>query len=166
MGALAWTGLNLLLIILIGYAWIRVFDLLRRQIGLGLAALFLLSISAFTGNRKSDSEQNKNLLAHDITGERVGNWGTNASTPLNYSNQLDLLVEGQRTESTVQPTGLYTSVSGLVLGHEWKPMGGIVNSGKTGLTYQVVIMHKWNLLGANLYTSVEEYTGSIPTASP
>lgn len=75
------------------------------------------------------------------------------------------MVEGNREHNFVQPTGLYVTVSGLLLGHKWKPIAGIANANTRQLSYNVHMSHDWKLLGATLYTTTEEYTGHMSTAN-
>lgn len=164
MLALAWTALNVLLFVLIVYAWVRVFKLLRREIGVGLALLFLLSLSAFRGGRDEASGKAQNLVTPNPTRKGLGNWSTHTVIPMNVNNKFTLLIEGKRTDSTFQAYGLYATVSGLLAGHEWKPIAGTVNADKKQLHYQIVILHNWKLLGTTIYTSPDEYTGTIASS--
>jgi hypothetical protein len=158
MISLFWTGLNILLLVLIAYAWFRVFKVLRRQIGLGLAVLFMLSLSFRSSSSNSDIRA-KNLLETGRLEHLVGNWGSSATIPLNPNNELHLRFEGIRTDSTLRVHGMYSSVSGLMLGHDWKPLAGMANTRKQGISYKVFLIHEWKLLGIALYTASEEYTG-------
>lgn len=158
MISLLWTGLNILLLLLIIYAWFRVFKVLRREIGLGLAVLFMLSLS-LRGNNSTSDGRPENLLADERKEHPIGNWGSSANIPLNPNNALHLRFEGMRTDSTLRVHGMYSSVSGLMLGHEWKPIAGMANIRKQGISYEVFLIHEWKLLGIGLYTDSEEYTG-------
>ncbi|MBC6697071.1 hypothetical protein [Hymenobacter sp. BT190] len=158
MISLLWTGLNILLLLLIAYSWFRVFKVLHRQISLGLAALFMLSLS-LRSNNSTSADRPKNLLADERKEHPIGNWGTGAMVPLNPNNALHLRFEGIRTDSTLRVHGMYSSVSGLMLGHEWKPLAGMTNIRKQDISYEVFLIHEWKLLGITLYTASEEYTG-------
>ncbi|UOQ78526.1 hypothetical protein MUN84_08230 [Hymenobacter sp. 5516J-16] len=118
-------------------------------------------MTAFRGSSSESTRQAKNLLSPDGAREAIGNWSTNATVPLNANNTLHLRVVALRTDSTLRALGLYTTISGLMLGHEWKHLGGIVNTSNTGLTYQIHLLHEWKLLGAGIYTSSEEYAGRL-----
>jgi hypothetical protein len=160
MLSLLWTGLNLVLLLLVLYAWFRVLKVLRREIGLGLAVLFMLSMS-FRGNNSSLDTRPKNLLATEQRSTALGNWSTSASVKLTPINNLHLIFEGMRTDSTVQASSMYATTSGLLLGHRWEPMAGITNPASAGLSYQVVMVHEWKLLGIGFYTSTEDYSGNV-----
>lgn len=163
MLTLFWTGLNVLLLLLILYAWFRVLKILRREIGLGLAVVFMLSLSVRGSNSVSDARP-KNLLANERQGQPIGNWSTSTTIPLNFNNRLSLRFEGIRTDSMVRAHGMYSTVSGLMLGHEWKPLAGMANSEKKGVSYSVFLLHEWKMLGVVLYTSSEEYEGVAPVS--
>ncbi|WP_219601035.1 hypothetical protein [Hymenobacter sp. DG01] len=164
MLALAWTALNVLLFVLVVYAWVRVFKLLRREIGVGLALLFLLSLSAFRSGRDEASGKAQNLATPDPTRKGLGNWSTHAVIPMNVNNKLNLIIEGKWTDSTFQAYGLYATVSGLLAGHEWKPIAGAVNADEKQLHYQIVVLHNWKLFGNTIYTNSDEYTGIIASS--
>ncbi|SES85744.1 hypothetical protein [Hymenobacter actinosclerus] len=160
MGALAWTGLNVVLFLLIGYAWIKVFQLLRRQVGIGLSLLFLLSLVSFRG--REESKPAENLLKSAKPAGQVGNWSTMQHVGLNPNNRLSVLIEGNRDGDNVKPYGLYTTVSGVMLGHDWRPLRGMANGQNGQLAYSVTVLHDWKLLGINVYTTAEEYEGQAP----
>ncbi|MBT9394732.1 hypothetical protein KLP40_16300 [Hymenobacter sp. NST-14] len=161
MPALLWTGLNILLLLLIAYAWFRVFKVLRRQIGLGLTVLFMLSLT-LRGSSSTSNTKARNLLENGRLEHPIGNWGSSASVALSPNNKLHLRFEGVRTDSTLRIQGMYSGVSGLVLGHEWKPLAGMAHAKKQGVSYEVFLSHEWKLLGIGLYISSEEYTGMAP----
>ncbi|WBO83543.1 hypothetical protein [Hymenobacter yonginensis] len=163
MLSLLWTGLNIFLLLLIAYAWFRVLRVLRRQIGLGLAVLFMLSL-ALRGSSSTSDTKARNLLENGRLEHPIGNWGSSASIPLNPNNELCLRFEGVRTDSTLRVHGMYSSISGLMLGHEWKPLAGMANTRKQGVSYEIFLSHEWKLLGIGLYVSSEEYTGMAPLA--
>lgn len=164
MGAVAWTVFNVLLVILIIYAWFRVLAVLRRQIGVGLAALFLLSLSAFRGVTSSTKPAD-NLIAYKERTRPLGNWAKHFSIPINSLTGLGLRLEGQQEQGAVRPTGFYATISGLFLGHDWEPITGSVNMRNSTLSYYVLLSHKWKLLGMPLYTSIEEFEGTVSTPS-
>ncbi|MBX0291250.1 hypothetical protein K3G63_12425 [Hymenobacter sp. HSC-4F20] len=167
MPALLWSIFNILILLLILYAWIRVLLLLRRHIGLGLTLVVALSWLLMGGSR-SDSpgpaSKARNLLAPEPGHGQLVNWSTHHSATLTPLHQLTIRVEGQRTAAEVQPTGLYTTVSGWMLGHSWQPLLGMVNKTANGLSYNIFLLHEWKLLNARLYVSSEEYTGTLPAA--
>ena len=160
MVALVWTALNIVLFLLIGYAWVKVFQVLKRQVGVGLSFLFLLSLVSFRG--REETEPAKNLLSSAKPVGQVGNWSAIRQVKLSPTNELSILAEGKRTENGVKPYGLYTTTSGVVIGHEWKPQLGVVQGGSGQLQYHIVMLHEWKLLGMKVYANSEEYTGQIP----
>ncbi|GGG29372.1 hypothetical protein GCM10011378_02570 [Hymenobacter glacieicola] len=125
-----------------------------------------MSLSVFRGGRDEVPEKAKNLITPDPTRTGLGNWSTHTTIPINPNNKLTLLLEGKRTDSTFQPYGLYATVSGVLIGHEWKPLIGIVNTThKKQLTYEVLMLHEWKLMGAKIYTSSDEYAGTLSSSS-
>ncbi|MBC6612073.1 hypothetical protein H8B15_14180 [Hymenobacter sp. BT507] len=163
METIAWTALNVILLILIVYAWIKVLAVLRRQIGIGLAALFLLSLSAFRSSSNSSPDLSENLLATNNRPTQSGNWSNYRYTQLNPVNKLFFLVEGKKDQGTVQPTGFHVTTSGLLLGHEWRPIMGSATFSYPNVYYHAVVLHDWKLLGMKLYTTTEEYYGYVPS---
>lgn len=161
MPSLLWTSLNILLLLLITYAWFKVLRVLHRQIGLGLAVLFMLSLT-LRGSNSNSNIQDKNLLGNGRLEHPIGNWGSSGTIALNPNNELHLRLEGIRTDSTIRVNGMYCSVSGLMIGHEWKPLTGMASAWKHGISYEVLLIHEWKLLGIGLYTNSEEYTGIVP----
>lgn len=94
----------------------------------------------------------------------MGNWSNYTTTRLTAANSLFFLVEGKKEGGVVQPIGLYVTASGILLGHEWKPITGRVRSSRyPNISYNVLVSHEWKLLGASLYTTTEEYSGHIST---
>lgn len=160
MGALAWTALNIVLFLLIGYAWFKVFQLLKRQVGMGLSFLFLLSLVSFRGREESKPAQN--LLGSSKPAGQLGNWGSVQHVDLNPNNKLSIIMEGNRTNNEVALHGLYATVSGLMIGHDWKPLGGVASGRNGQLSYNVTVLHDWKLLGVKMYTTAEEYKGQAP----
>ena len=164
MITLLWTALNVVLFILFLYAWVRVIKVLQREIGLGFALIFALGLLSSKGSNPG-VDSNRNLLASAKPQQEIGNWGTTQRLPMNRHNQLTVRIEAQRTDSTTRPLGLYTGVSGLLAGHNWKPIGGLINSEDHKLYYQVHMLHEWKLLSLTLYTSSEEYAGDVAVAN-
>jgi hypothetical protein len=160
MLSILWTGLNLVLLLAILYAWLKVLKILRREIGLGLAMLFMLSLS-FRGSNTSPETRPKNLLATEQRSKALGNWNGIASIKLSPINKLHLLFEGMQTDSTLQASGMYATTSGFLLGHRWEPVAGITNSAPKGISYQVIMTHEWKLLGTGFYISTENYSGNV-----
>ena len=160
MGALAWTALNVVLFLLIGYAWMKVFLLLKRQVGAGLGFLFLLSLLAFRNH--GETKPPDNLLSSAKPAARMNNWGKLDQVHLSPISQLDILVEGQKSGESMEPYGLYATVSGVLIGHDWKPLMGTTRSRDGQMAYHVVMLHNWKLLGMDVYASGEEYEGTIP----
>ncbi|AII52537.1 hypothetical protein N008_11190 [Hymenobacter sp. APR13] len=111
---------------------------LRRQIGLGLAVLFMLSLTLRGSSSTSDTRA-RNLLENGRLEHPIGNWGSSASVPLNPNNELHLRFEGIRTDSTLRVHEMYSGVSGLMLGHEWKPLAGMAHTRKQGVSYEVFL---------------------------
>lgn len=73
-----------------------------------------------------------------------------------------MLIEANRQGDGINPTGMYVSMAGFVLGHKWKPVMGSVFQRQNRLRYQVMLTHEWLLMGVSLYTSLDEYAGTIP----
>lgn len=161
MLALFWTFLNISLLVLLLYAWVKVLKVLSRAIGPGLAVLFMLGFT-FRGNQR-EAATSENILASAREGKPFGNWSGSSSTVMNPNNKLHLRFEGLRTDSTLQIIGMYSTVSGIMLGHEWQPLGGMAHVSGRSLIYQLDLLHTWKLLGFPLYTTSEEYQGSLST---
>lgn len=161
---LLWSLLNVILILAFLYACFQVFKVLRREIGLGLSLLFLLGLAAFKSTESEEKNGSvKNLLERSENLKSLGNWRSNQIVEMqnNSYNKLNILVEAEHTDSTLRPLGLYPSVSGIIIGHDWKPWVGLVNTKDGQLTYQVILLHDWKLMGIKLYTTSEEYAGTI-----
>ncbi|RSK51160.1 hypothetical protein [Hymenobacter rigui] len=160
MLTLLWTILNVILLVCVVFAWFKVLILLRRQLGLGLALLFLMSLSV---KSSQEPEGNiPNLLAPANNGQPLGNWSQSTTVTLNPNNKLHLIFEGTRTDSSFVVSGLYPTISGLMLGHTWKPLGGTANVQQHQVAYDVILLHQWKLLGIPLYTSSGEYKNRFP----
>jgi len=86
--------------------------------------------------------------------------------PINSFTQFYARIVAERTDSLIRPFGLYTGVSGLVVGHNWKPLGGFVNIENNKLYYQADMIHEWKLLGFVLKTTIEKYAGNLPLTQP
>ncbi|OWP64884.1 hypothetical protein CDA63_00560 [Hymenobacter amundsenii] len=162
---LVWSILNLLLIALIFYAFWRVFKLIGQQVGKGIAVLFMVGLFGFRGgSSKSEETINENLVHHT----RVSNFHkapllTYVTRPI--GNQLKLYVRAsyRANDPELTPVRLTASVNGLVAGHEWTPMGGVTNIDRDSVpTYEIRMIHRWNLLNYNMFTEFETYEGTLP----
>ncbi|WP_426493215.1 hypothetical protein [Hymenobacter sp. 102] len=160
MLTLVWTILNVILLLGIVYAWFKVLMVLRRQLGLGLSLLFLLSLSV-KGSQEPEGKI-PNLLAPTNNGQLPGNWSQSTTITLNPNNKLQLLFEGMRTDSSFIIRGVYPTISGLMLGHTWKPLLGTAHVQQQQVAYDVILLHQWKLLGVPLYVSSEEYQDRLP----
>lgn len=165
MAAILWSVLNLVVLVVFGYACVRVFKVLRREIGTALALLFLLGLFAFRNSSNPEFHSKaKNLLAREAGSNGIGNAAWQRNVELNANNKLSILVEGRKTGTTIEPLGLYTTVSGLMLGHKWTPLSGSAYPQSNKLAYNILLLHEWSLLGVRLYVSSEEYEGILSAA--
>ncbi|QJX46175.1 hypothetical protein HMJ29_04175 [Hymenobacter taeanensis] len=50
----------------------------------------------------------------------------------------------------------------FMLGHSWSAQDGILNVKDNAFQYDVSVKHDWSVLGTQVYTSMENYTGQMP----
>jgi hypothetical protein len=150
---LLWSGLNLLLLLGICYIMFRTAKLVRQHMGGGAMVCFILALLALGSRRAAaPSGLSKNLLAKAVH-TPLANASANRTIDLGGSNKLFLLAEYDANGNTFTPHGLYASVSGLLLGHEWESSLGMLHQEGQQLHYWAVLNHHWFILGTPVFTS-------------
>ena len=162
---LLWSVLNLLLFVGLLYILFRAARLVRQHMGWGSLLFFLVALLTLSGRSpETASATSRNLLSHEPKGI-----GANASSQqeiaLGGTNKLVLLAEYRINNGIVEPLGLFPSVSGIVLGHTWKPIGGLLRPSGPQVQYDVVIQHKWLLLGMEVFGQIEQFRGIMPSST-
>lgn len=160
-----WSGLNVVLLLSFLYVFFRAAQLLRRHSGLGMALLFGLGLFVIgCGKTKRGTPAPvPNLLANAPAQSPVANSSAQQHIELGGTNTLFLLAEYNLTNGIIEPRGLYATVSGLMLGHEWEPVTGSLIQSGSQLHYIAVLNHRWSLLGLPVFTQSDEaFEGIMP----
>ena len=127
-----------------------------QQVGWGAALLLVLALLLLSQRSASPTGPAKNLLAQAPEHRHAANARTTKIINLGGTNELFLLAEYDARGDTLAPYGLYATVSGVVLGHQWAPSLGMLQQEGQQLHYWAVLHHNWLLLGTPVFTSSEE----------
>lgn len=168
MANILWSVLNMVLLLGACALLFRAVQLVWQRVGRG-AALFLALALVLLLNQRPGSPAGpaKNLLAQAPTHGPVANAGTSKVIALGGTNQLFLRAEYNIHGSTLTPKGLYATVSGIVLGHQWEPSMGMLQPEGPRLHYWAVLNHRWLLLGTPVFTSSGEvFEGMLKPDQP
>ncbi|UOQ98404.1 hypothetical protein MUN81_02700 [Hymenobacter sp. 5317J-9] len=163
---LLWSALNVVLLGFIFYILYRAARLVKQHMGNGALLGFVLALFVI-GGRSADasSEAPRNLLAQPPQAP-IGNASSQQEIALGGSNTLTLLSSYRSNNGHLEPLSLYTTVSGIVLGHRWKPIGGMLHEQGSRMQYEVTMQHEWRLLGMQVYGQIEEFRGVMPSPTP
>ncbi|MBJ6108849.1 hypothetical protein JAO73_07510 [Hymenobacter sp. BT523] len=163
---LLWSALNAVLLVLVFYSLYRAAKLVKQHLGTGALLGFLLALFII-GGRSADasSEAPRNLLARPAQ-PPLGNASSQQQIALGGSNTLTLLCSYRSNNGHLEPLSLYATVSGIVLGHRWKPIGGMLHEQGSRMQYEVTMQHEWRLLGMQVYGQIEEFRGVMPSPTP
>jgi hypothetical protein len=163
-----WSALNLTLLLGTAYILFRAAKLVYQHMGSGAMLLFVFALLVLSRHRAAEpSSLNKNLLTKSAQHGPVSNASAQQTISLGGTNQLYLLAEYDANGNTFRPRGLYTSVSGVMLGHQWEPNLGMLQQEGQRLHYWTVLTHHWLLLGTPVFTSSGvEYEGFIKPVRP
>ena len=159
---LLWSALNLLLFGGLLYILFRAARLVQQHMGWGALFFFLFAL-LILGGRSSDnaSAAPRNLLSYKPAGN-IGNASSQQEIALGGTNKLVLLAEYRISNGLIEPLGLFPSVSGIVLGHTWEPIGGLLRPTGPQVQYDVVVQHKWRLLGMAAFSKIAQFRGTMP----
>lgn len=151
---LLWSVLNILVLIGIGYILFRAAKLVRQHMGWGATLLFVCALLVLNGrNTSGPTRPAKNLLANPSEHGHPANASAGQNINLGGSNELHLRAEFDSANNTLTPHGLYAVVSGIMLGHQWEPVLGMLQQQGSQLHYWTVLNHQWLLLGIPVFTS-------------
>ncbi|RZL13382.1 MAG: hypothetical protein EOO62_08295 [Hymenobacter sp.] len=166
MSGFLWSGLNVLVVLALLYLFFRVIILVKQYLGTGVAVLFIFGLLLISCRpTEAPALENINLLAGAAPTMLLGNASSRYSIPLGMGGQLQLLAEYQQEQQVVRPRGLYVLVSGLLIGHTWRPLVGRVKQAGQQLHYYVVMQHSWKLLRWTIFSEAREFEGLMPIAA-
>lgn len=166
MSNILWSGLNILVFVLLLYVFFRAVILVKQYLGTSTALLFIFGLLLVSCRPTASlTPGNVNLLTATSPNPALSNASSHYRIPLGIGNQLQLLVEYNQAQGVVRPRGLYASVNGLLIGHTWEPVAGQVRPAGQQLHYLVVMQHDWKLLGWPVYSAATKFTGAIPLAA-
>jgi hypothetical protein len=171
MTHLLWGLLNIGIFLFFISVCINATKLLRREIGLFAAVIFVFGLLSFVAgsNDKSDNlEPNSN---------QTKTWKFVSADSLKSSNtyfhEIDLektwftkyelgIIYGKEQQKNI-PINAYSSVTGFLSGTNWKPISIIVNrtDNNNRFEYAVDGVVEWNLLGLTIFSQMKEFRGII-----
>ena len=159
-----WSLLNLVLQLGLLYFFGRAVLLLNKHVGRGAALFFGLGMLAVGCGRSGpeDTSGQQNMLGALPPGTPLGNGSSVQTISLGGFNKIQLLAEYWTNQGVVKPRGLYVAIAGFTLGHRWRPVDGTLIPEGVQLHYTAILRHEWLLLGQPVFTSVNEYTGTMP----
>lgn len=162
MSNILWSGFNILVFLGLLYTFFRAGVLVKQHLGTSVALVFIAGL-LLVGCRPTSVPiaANVNLLA-STPKTPVGNASSHHSTSLGVGTQLQLLTEYQLQQTVVRPLGLYVFVSGLQIGHAWKPLVGRVEQAGRQLRYHVAMQHDWKLLHWTIFSETTDFEGTMP----
>lgn len=158
-----WSILNVALLLSMLYIFFRAAQLVKQYVGSGAALFFVFSLLLIgcAKSNKQSSSTTENMLFGIAKDAPLGNGSTIERIPLGGYNKLILLAEYHQNNGVVKPRGLYATVSGFLLGHTWRPIGGSLRQRNQQLHYTAVMHHAWGLLGMQVYSNMEQFTGEM-----
>ena len=167
---LLWSLLNLLVLLSVVYIFLKAAKLVRQHLGLAATLFFCFSLFLITGsgsrmNGTSATGSPKNLLSGIPEDTPLGNASSMHTIDLGM-NKMYLLAEYHAEQGLYRPRGLFVTMSGLTLGHNWQPIAGMLLQRGKQLHYDVVVLHDWNLLGIKMYTQSQQLDGMMPLSNP
>ena len=162
---LVWSFFNLLLFVMVIYAFWRVTKLIGQQLGKAIAILFVVGVFGFkSGTSGSSSSASNNLISPTpVPDFRNAPLLTYTDRPIGNGLSIYVRATYEPDELSLSPVELTASVSGLVAGHEWTPIMGYTNLNRDStMSYVIQIEHKWKLLNHVMFTNSESYKGVMP----
>lgn len=159
-----WSLLNVVLLSSFLYVSFRAVKLLKQYVGVGSSLFFvfgLLTIGCSRSSEMSSKLPAENLLASKPKNIPLGNGSTHQRIDLGGSNTVFILAEYYKQDSIIRPRGLFATVSGLMLGHRWQPLGGMLIQRGQQLHYELTLVHNWHLLGVPVYVTSIDLTGLL-----
>ena len=161
---IAWSLLNIAILIGILYTFSQAAKLLRQYVGLGSCLLFvfgLLIIGCGRSAEKTVGKPAKNLLSSIPKDVPLGNAQSSQTVDLGGSNTLFVIAEYTKQGKVIRPRGLFATVSGLTAGHHWEPVAGMLNQRGSHLSYELSLRHEWHLLGVRVYVTSSNFSGIL-----
>ncbi|MEO6232773.1 MAG: hypothetical protein ABJB11_17115 [Ferruginibacter sp.] len=168
---LLWALLNIGLIIYFVIVYVKAIKLIRENIGIVAAFIFVLALLSFISRSDGDKD---NL---EPGSNQVKTWKFNSSDSLDKGSNAVITTEMEKTlistyslgisygkDSSLKyniPVSANTWTTGFVGGTSWKPLSISVNrtDNNQQFEYEVNGTVKWSLLGLTVYDQFKKWKG-------
>jgi hypothetical protein len=169
---LIWGIFNFVLFVFFITICFKATKLIREELGLFPAVVFVFGILSFSGN-SSSNDYNK-----EPNSNQIKTWKFSPENSLNKigTDLVDVILEKtliaeynlgisyskeKKKESKCSPVSAYSSTSGITCGTLWIPKSIIVTqtNTKNKFEYSVNGEVEWKLLGLTLFTQIKQYKG-------
>lgn len=161
---LLWALLNIGLFLFFVVICIKATTLIKKQLGLLPSVVFAFALLSFTGGPGSQKVKEQFDLKADNNAKktRYSNGEAIAHLDHNMIFSIELIINYNKGgDYIITPISARPVMNGLIAGHIWK--AGNIRATADGkvINYVVDGSIDWKLLGFNVYTEHERYTGHI-----
>ena len=153
---LIWSLLNLAALVWFLFIAFSVLKPVRDSLGTVSAIIFVVCCLSFIKGSVMNKQEKIALdpaLKDQVTETEKIHQDLFYSIDLIYVYSKDSIVQNEIRGTTVK--------SGIVIGHEWKPLLTKINYSKGSIQYVCSGNHEWTFLGLTLHGAIEEFKGSI-----
>lgn len=167
---LIWGLLNIGLLIYFFAICFKAIKLVRRDIGLFAAIVFVIGLLSFCNNDNNSDITKKSNKAKEWTFATKDSLTLNSSSFLRYELTRNLiskytldLVYGKDSNNINVPLSANTSTNGFIVGTNWIGQSIFVNktTDNNKFHYFVTGVVEWHLLGMRVYTQLKTFDGTI-----
>jgi hypothetical protein len=169
---LIWGLLNIGLLIYFLTICFNAIKLVRREIGLLAAIVFVIGLLSFCGHEnKTDKEANSNktkiwtFVSKDSLTQKPTSF-LQVELERNLISKYDLeVIYGKDRNNVNVPISAYTATDGFVIGTNWRGESIVVDktNDNNKFHYSVAGVVEWHLLGITVYTQPKTFTGTLLT---
>jgi hypothetical protein len=167
---LIWGLLNVVLLIYFLTICFNAIKLVRREIGLFAAIVFVIGLLSFCSRQNNDDEVKNSNKTWTFTSE-----DSLTQKPTSFLRHelernlisryvLEIIYRKDRNNINV-PISAYTSTNGFTIGTNWRGESIIVNktNDNNKFHYYVSGVVEWHLLGMTVYTQLKKFDGTVLT---
>ena len=169
---LIWGLLNIGLLIYFLTICFNAIKLVRREIGLFAAIVFVIGLLSFCSRQNNDDKatnSNKTKTWTFVSEDSLTQKPTSFlrhELQRNMISKYDLtIIYGKDGNDVNVPISAYTSTNGFILGTNWKGESIFVDktNDNNKFHYYVTGVVEWHLLGMTVYTQLKTFDGTIFT---
>lgn len=169
---LIWGLLNIGLLVYFLSICFSAVKLVRREIGLFAAIVFVIGLLSFCNRQNSDEEMknsNKTKMWTFTSEDSLSQKPTSFlrhELGKNLISRYDLEIIYRKDSNDINvPISAYTSTNGFTIGTNWRGESIIVNKTNDNdkFHYYVTGIVEWHLFGITVYTQLKKFDGTVLT---